>query len=269
MAGLRAGTRDVGPAWLVGRGGQPEGYCHQQLVDAVRCLVAGGIAWRAVPADFPAWDRVYAFFRRWRDKGMADEFHDRLRDRVREAAGRDPEPTAGIVDAQSVKGAASVPATSRGFDGGKKVNGRKRHTVVDAERLGDPVDDAGGEAQGALFDVAGGADGHPDVVPGRGTGGDGVVGERFEGVGEVGCGGSAVGAGVHQLAGPSWPGRHELVRLSSLRQEQPQEIPQPGPSPCGPPRPRPGTPRVDVPGTGPPWRQPSPGLRKRVPTAHW
>ncbi|MFI9325852.1 transposase [Kitasatospora aureofaciens] len=104
------------PAWLEGRGGQPEGYCHRQMVDAVRYLVAGGIAWRAVPADFPAWDRVYAFFRRWRDEGLVAEFHDRLRDRVRETADRDPEPTAAIIDAQSVKGAASVPATSRGFD---------------------------------------------------------------------------------------------------------------------------------------------------------
>ncbi|MFC8450263.1 IS5 family transposase [Kitasatospora sp. NPDC057223] len=120
------------PGWLEGRGGQPEGYCHRQMVDAVRYLVAGGITWRAMPADFPAWDRVYAFFRRWRDKGLVAEFHDRLRDRVREAAGRDLEPTAGIIDAQSVKGAASVPAASRGFDGGKKVNGRKRHIVVDA-----------------------------------------------------------------------------------------------------------------------------------------
>ncbi|CAM5587808.1 transposase (plasmid) [Streptomyces viridifaciens] len=84
-----------------------------------------------MPADFPARDRVYAFFRRWRDKGLVAEFHDRLRDRVREAADRDLEPTAGIIDAQSVKGAASVPATSRGFDGGKKLNGRKRHIVVD------------------------------------------------------------------------------------------------------------------------------------------
>ncbi|MFB7950095.1 IS5 family transposase [Kitasatospora phosalacinea] len=126
-------VRDVMPVpgWLEGRGGQPEGYCHRQMVDAVRYLVAGGITWRAMPADFPAWDRVYAFFRRWRDKGLVAEFHDRLRDRVREEAGRDPEPTAGIVDAQSVKGAASVPAATRGFDGGKKVNGRKRHIVVD------------------------------------------------------------------------------------------------------------------------------------------
>ncbi|MFG2426154.1 IS5 family transposase [Streptomyces sp. NPDC048448] len=119
------------PGWLEGRGGQPESYCHRQMVDAVRYLVAGGITWRAMPADFPAWDRVYAFFRRWRDKGLAAEFHDRLRDRVRTVAGRDPEPTAGIIDAQSVKAAASVPAATRGFDGGKKVNGRKRHIVVD------------------------------------------------------------------------------------------------------------------------------------------
>ncbi|MET9619016.1 IS5 family transposase, partial [Kitasatospora indigofera] len=101
------------------------------MVDAVRYLVAGNITWRSMPADFPAWDRVYAFFRRWRDKGLVAEFHGRLRDRVREAAGRDREPTAGIIDAQSVKGAASVPAATRGFDGGKKVNGRKRHIVVD------------------------------------------------------------------------------------------------------------------------------------------
>ncbi|MFF0747126.1 IS5 family transposase [Streptomyces sp. NPDC004111] len=119
------------PGWLEGRGGQPEGYCHRQMVDAVRYLVAGGITWRSMPADFPAWDRVYAFFRRWRDKSWTVEFHDRLRDRTRRAAGRDREPTAGIIDAQSVKGAASVPATTRGFDGGKKVNGRKRHIVVD------------------------------------------------------------------------------------------------------------------------------------------
>jgi transposase len=119
------------PGWLEGRGGQPEGYCHRQMIDAVRYLVAGGITWRAMPSDFPAWDRVYAFFRRWRNKDWARELHDRLRDRLRTVAGRDAEPTAGIIDAQSIKSASSVPAASRGFDAGKKVNGRKRHIVVD------------------------------------------------------------------------------------------------------------------------------------------
>jgi len=119
------------PAWLEGRGGQPEGFCHRQMLDAIRYLVAGGISWRSMPADFPAWARVYAFFRRWRENGLIAELHDRLRAKVREREGRDPEPSAGIIDAQSVKAAASVPAGSRGYDGGKQVNGRKRHVVTD------------------------------------------------------------------------------------------------------------------------------------------
>ncbi|MFF4753352.1 transposase [Streptomyces sp. NPDC002514] len=115
----------AGAAWLKGRGGQPEGYCHRQLLDAIRYLVAGGISWRAMPADFPAWSRVYAFFRRRREHGLIAEFHDRLHGRVREREGREAEPTAGTIDAQSVR------AASRGYDGGKKVPGRKRHIVTD------------------------------------------------------------------------------------------------------------------------------------------
>jgi transposase len=123
------------PGWLEGRGGQPESYCHRQMVDAIRFLVDNGIKWRAMPVDFPIWGRVYVFFRRWRDKGLVKKFHDRLRGKARAAAGRGPEPTAGIIDSQSVKAAASVPASSRGFDGGKKINGRKRHIVVDTTGL--------------------------------------------------------------------------------------------------------------------------------------
>ncbi|MDO0916961.1 transposase [Streptomyces sp. DT2A-34] len=66
--------------------------------------------WRALPADFPAWDRVYAFFRRWRTKGLAQEFHGRLREQARQAEGRHPQPTAAVIDSQSIKAAASVPA---------------------------------------------------------------------------------------------------------------------------------------------------------------
>ncbi|MEV8529404.1 IS5 family transposase [Streptomyces sp. NPDC052000] len=120
------------PAWLEGRGGRPEGYCHRQMLDAIRYVADNAIKWRAMPVDFPAWDRVYAFFRRWRDKGLAREFHDRLRGCARQAAGREAEPTAGIIDSQSVKGAASVPASSRGYDGGKKINGRRRHVITDS-----------------------------------------------------------------------------------------------------------------------------------------
>jgi transposase len=101
------------------------------MLDAIRYLVDNGIKWRAMPADFPPWDRVYAFFRRWRDLGLTREFHDRLRARVRRQAGRDEEPSAGVIDSQSVKADAVVGADSRGFDGGKLINGRKRHVVVD------------------------------------------------------------------------------------------------------------------------------------------
>ncbi|MFE3654635.1 MULTISPECIES: IS5 family transposase [unclassified Streptomyces] len=119
------------PAWLRGRGGRPEAYCHRAILDAIRYLVDNGIKWRAMPADFPPWDRVYAFFRRWRDHGLVREFHDRLRGQVRETLGRDAAATAGVIDSQSVKADAVVGADSRGFDGGKLVNGRKRHVVVD------------------------------------------------------------------------------------------------------------------------------------------
>ncbi|WP_329460247.1 transposase [Streptomyces sp. NBC_01497] len=57
-----------------GQGGQPEAYCHRARLDAVRYLVDNGIKWRAMPADFPPWHRVYAFFRRRRDHGLTREF---------------------------------------------------------------------------------------------------------------------------------------------------------------------------------------------------
>ncbi|NUR58401.1 MAG: transposase, partial [Catenulispora sp.] len=106
------------PAWMGGRGGRPEGYCHREMIDAVRYVVDNGIKWRALPVDFPAWDAVYRFFRRWRDQGLLTMWHDRLRRAVRVREGREPEPSAGIVDSQSLRGAETVSATRRGYDGG-------------------------------------------------------------------------------------------------------------------------------------------------------
>ncbi|MET9694948.1 transposase [Streptomyces sp. NPDC006514] len=108
------------PGWLEGRGGQPERSCHRQTINAIRFLVDNGIKWRAMPVDFPAWHRVYAFFRRWRDKGLVKEFHAGCVGSPRAAAGRSPEPTAGIIDSQSAKAAASVPASSRGSTVGRR-----------------------------------------------------------------------------------------------------------------------------------------------------
>lgn len=101
------------------------------MLDAIRYLVDNGTMWRAMPADFPPWDRVCAFFRRQRNHDLVREFHDRLRRLVRERAGRDSEPGAGVIDSQSVKADAVVGSDGRCFDGGKLINGRKRHVVVD------------------------------------------------------------------------------------------------------------------------------------------
>ena len=70
------------PAWMDGRGGRPEGYCHRAMLDAVFYVDDNGIKWRAMPVDFPCCDRVCAFFRRWRESGLTAEFHDRLRGRL-------------------------------------------------------------------------------------------------------------------------------------------------------------------------------------------
>ncbi|MFI6951810.1 IS5 family transposase [Streptomyces sp. NPDC050422] len=105
------------------------------MLDAVFYVLDNGIKWRAMPVDFPAWDRVYAFFRRWRDAGLITELHDRLRGKVRERAGREAEPTAAVIDSQSVKADVVVGAGSRGYDGGKKINGRRRHLICDTVGL--------------------------------------------------------------------------------------------------------------------------------------
>jgi transposase len=101
------------------------------MLDAIRYLVDNGIKWAAMPCDFPPYKRVHAFFTRWRDHGLTAEFHDRLRGRVRLAQGRTPGPTAAVTDSQSVKAAANVPGPTRGYDGNKKINGRRRHLIVD------------------------------------------------------------------------------------------------------------------------------------------
>lgn len=119
------------PAWAEGRGGRPEEYCHRDILDAIRYVVDNGVKWPALPADYPPWKAVHRFFTRWRRQGLVGEFHDRPRAATREAAGRDAEPTAGAIDSQTAKGTSTVPAATSGYDGGKKIKGRKRHIVVD------------------------------------------------------------------------------------------------------------------------------------------
>jgi transposase len=116
-------------------GGRPGKHPRREIVNAILYVVRSGCSWRQLPHDFPPWATVFWYFKQWRGDGTVDLIHDRLRAAVRDGAGRDPMASAGIVDAQSVKGADTVGAGTRGFDAGKKVNGRKRHIVVDTMGL--------------------------------------------------------------------------------------------------------------------------------------
>ena len=116
-------------------GGRREKHPRREVLNAIFYLLRTGCAWRQLPLNFPPWQTVYWYFQRWNADGAVDRLHDTLRDQLRDGADRDPMAAAAIVDAQSVKGADTVGAASRGYDAGKKVNGRKRHIVVDTTGL--------------------------------------------------------------------------------------------------------------------------------------
>ena len=110
-----------------GRRGQRK-HDPRRIVDGCFYVLRGGIPWRMMPHDLPDWDDVYYHFRKWRKDGTWERINQVLRERDRVAQGRKPQPTAGAIDRQSVK--AGGP---RGYDGGKKVKGRKRQVLVDTE----------------------------------------------------------------------------------------------------------------------------------------
>jgi putative transposase len=84
-------------------GGRPRSADLREVVNAILYLLRAGCAWRMLPHDFPPWGTVWAYFRRWRDDGTLERIHDALRARVRVAAGREPRPSAGCLDSQTVK----------------------------------------------------------------------------------------------------------------------------------------------------------------------
>jgi transposase len=119
------------PASGRGHGGRPEAHHRRDIIDAIRHVAHNGCVWRALPCDFPPWRTVYGFYWRWNASGATTMLHDQLRAQLRLAAGRNPTPSAAIIDSQSVRAADTVPRRSRGFDAAKKVNGRQRHLAVD------------------------------------------------------------------------------------------------------------------------------------------
>ncbi len=123
------------PACQTPGGGRPEKHHRRDVVDAIRYIVDNGNKWRALPADFPPFQTVFGFFSRWAAAGVVTHIRDQLRRRLRLRAGKCPRPVSVILDSQSVKAAETVRRSTRGYDPGKKINGRKRHLAVDNRGL--------------------------------------------------------------------------------------------------------------------------------------
>lgn len=109
--------------------GAPRIHSWRTLLNGMFYIVKNGCGWRALPHDFPAWQTVYHYFRLFRLNGLWEQLNTAIREAVRQKDGREPQASAMIADSQSAKSAEG--GESRGFDGGKKVSGRKRNLLVD------------------------------------------------------------------------------------------------------------------------------------------
>ncbi|MEV3927622.1 transposase [Actinomadura coerulea] len=98
-------------------------------------MVRTGCSWRQLPAGFPPWQTVYWYFVWWEQQRITLQMLDALRRQVRQSEGRDADPSAGIINSQSVKAADTIGRDTRGYDAGKKVAGRKRFIVTDTLSL--------------------------------------------------------------------------------------------------------------------------------------
>lgn len=121
--------------WLPERAatGRPRQTDIREVVNAIFYCLRTGCQWRLLPKDFPAWQTVYGYYRRWLRNGTWQALHDSLYRALRLCKGRKARPTAGILDSQSVR--SSEAGGQAGYDAFKKIKGRKRHIMVDTQGL--------------------------------------------------------------------------------------------------------------------------------------